>query len=89
MKKMTDQEIEALYEKACGRLDRSDPRWMKGCIAETRRAIEAKSLTEAVALLTDAGWGEPLRCATALRGATTCPACGGIGIVERKGTADA
>ena len=75
---MTDTEIRELYASVIGK----GPEWTPNDLRITRRALEAKSLDAAVEILRKAGWGEPVKCAVALRGGKKCPTCKGVGVVE-------
>ena len=43
---------------------------------EVRECVEAETLEKAVERLHYYQWGEPMRCAMALRGVKECPTCG-------------
>ena len=75
---MTDAAIKELYARVIGEASE----WTHKDLRATRRAVEAKSLDDAVEILRIAGWGEPTKCALALRGGKKCPTCKGSGFVE-------
>lgn len=79
---LTDTEIEVLYERTIGGLERDDPRWMRGCIRTTRRALEAITLQDAIRILERDGWEYATESAMKLRGMNPCPMCKGRGVVE-------
>lgn len=87
MKHLTDDEIKAVYQKVDSRGD-GDSRWWADCIQTCRRAIEAKSLDEAVDILRDADWGLPAESAQELRWLgrglkrVPCSQCEGRGYLE-------
>lgn len=64
---MTDDEIKKLYRRVIGPIPRADEKYAKGWLDNARKAIEARSLRAAVAILTREDWGEPLIAAKALR----------------------
>lgn len=84
---MTDDEIKAAYRKVDPRGD-GDESWWADAIRVARRAIEAPSYGEAVAILTWARWGDPAGAARDLRQHAlgvelrTCSTCHGLGFTE-------
>ena len=83
--RITNKRLEEIYRKLdpSGWKDQTDYDH-KLALKETRQAYEAPTLKEAIKILEDLSWGEPVSCATDIRGAVPCKTCKGTGIVDRK-----
>ena len=80
-KKMTDEEVLALYDERIELSCNIENFKMHATANEVRECLAASNLDEAAAVLRRYGWGEAEECAAKLRASEVCQKCKGTGYV--------